>query len=266
MKRAILLLMCVVLACPAWAIPLEKVQLELCPFGLPLGTSDANDLVVRDIYALSANPTTKFADWVVYRLDPCTVRGPKITDRDWKADALLHPDVTLEEKDYEDVGKLTSYQRGHQAPLAGFKGTKSWDKSNYLSNITPQTDDLNTGAWEKLEAAERQLALGNEVFVMTGTVYEREMPGLPQADEPHKVPSGYWKIIVTGYPSKLKAVGFFFDQNTPKRPLAKSDAVAIRQIEAKTGLHFFWKYPPNVEAKLSGSIDQELLGQLVPSK
>ena len=42
-------------------------------YGMPLGTPVTNDLIIRDIYALSSNDANKFADWVAYRLDPETV-------------------------------------------------------------------------------------------------------------------------------------------------------------------------------------------------
>lgn len=269
MKRAILLLMCVVLACPAWAIPLEKLQLEICPFGLPQGTKDGNDLVIRDIYVLSANPATKFADWVAYRLDPCSGRGASIDTQKWRADPLLAPENTLEDADFmeseEDKAKKVKkiYDRGHQAPLAAFKGGKSWYKTNYLSNITPQRIPLNQGPWEKLETAERNLALEEVLFVITGTVYERPMPELKSADEKHVVPSGYWKVIVSGWPGKMRAVGFFLDQDTPRRALEAADAVPVNSIEARTGLRFFWRQSAAEESRLTGGIDQEFLNQLL---
>lgn len=249
----------------AQAIPLENIHLELCPFGLPLGGSESNELVVRDIYALSVNPNTKFADWVVYRLDAKTVTGPSVKERQWQADPLLPANIALKPADFSNLSER-GYQRGHQAPLADFKGTESWYKTNYLSNITPQQGALNMGPWEQLEAAERQLAQGGEVFVMTGTVYEKEEPPLPKATTPHKVPSGYWKIIVTGYPANVRAVGFFFPQETPRRKLSRDDAVTIRDIEGKAGLNFFKGLSRDQEETIETAIDGDMLGKVLQDK
>jgi endonuclease G len=41
-----------------------------CLHGCPGGAPAANQLVDRDIYTLSNNPVTKFADWVAYKVDP----------------------------------------------------------------------------------------------------------------------------------------------------------------------------------------------------
>ncbi|MGO4408518.1 MULTISPECIES: hypothetical protein [unclassified Brevundimonas] len=35
-----------------------------CLHGCPMGASATNDLIVREIYTLSTNDRTKFADWV----------------------------------------------------------------------------------------------------------------------------------------------------------------------------------------------------------
>jgi endonuclease G len=261
-----LLLTALLIASPVEAIPLENIHLELCPFGLPLGTSDTNDLVVRDIYALSSNPDTKLADWVVYRLDPTSVIGEPVKERNWKPDPLIDPTRTLEPPDYSGANEAHGYQRGHQAPLAAFKGTRSWSKTNYLSNITPQQGALNMGAWEALESLERNLASTGEVFVMTGTVYRSEMPALPRADEPHRVPSGYWKIMVVGYPAHTRAVGFFFSQDTPRRRLSRDDAVSIRDLEELTGLNFLWLLPDDQEGRIEGRVDEALVQEVMGVK
>ncbi len=54
-------------------------------YGKPEGTSATNDLIVREIYALSSNDDTKFADWVAYRLDRDTVFGNANTSRNYTA-------------------------------------------------------------------------------------------------------------------------------------------------------------------------------------
>lgn len=39
-----------------------------CPLGCP-GNPAGNDLIFGHIHSLSNNPTTKFADWVAYKVD-----------------------------------------------------------------------------------------------------------------------------------------------------------------------------------------------------
>ncbi|WP_459934449.1 DNA/RNA non-specific endonuclease [Fundidesulfovibrio butyratiphilus] len=180
--------------------------------------------------------------------------GGRLRPRAWRPRGRLS---LTRPADYAGLSEK-GYQRGHQAPLADFKGTDSWYKTNYLSNITPQQGSLNMGAWEQLEDAEKQFAQAGEVFVMTGTTYENEQPPLPRTTTPHKVPSGYWKIIVTGYPTNTRAIAFFFPQETPRRGLSREDAVTIRAIEGKTGLNFFKGLAPNMEEQLETAIDGDM--------
>ena len=50
-------------------------------YGYPLGTPASNDLIIRNIYALSSNDERKFADWVAYRLDEKTIEKRFETNR-----------------------------------------------------------------------------------------------------------------------------------------------------------------------------------------
>jgi endonuclease G len=105
---------------------------------VPTGTPDTNDLIVRDIYALSSNDHTKFADWVAYRLDASMDDFQGQRQRNWAVDPALDPSETLEKDDYTGAFAALSTHRGHQAPLETFSGTADWRQVNFLSNITPQ--------------------------------------------------------------------------------------------------------------------------------
>ena len=65
-------------------------------------------------------------------------------------------------REQKEIGKRLlqnqSDDRGHQAPLATFKG-KNWQETNYTTNITPQKPQLNRGVWLDLERYERSLPL-----------------------------------------------------------------------------------------------------------
>lgn len=220
----------------------QEIHSSLCLYGCPSGSPKTNDLIIRDIYVLSSNDKTKFADWVAYKVTKQTI-GPT-AERKWKPDPLLAENETLEPKDYKGAWAALKVDRGHQAPLASFTSTPHWEATNYLSNITPQKSALNQGPWVQLENAVRALAKKpkiNAVFVMTGPLYETDMKPLPKADEPHKVPSGYWKIIAVKSGKKIATAAFQFAQETPRKAnfCAEIFVTSIRAIEGKTGLNFF---------------------------
>jgi endonuclease G len=232
-------------------------------YGCPTGTPATNDLIIRDDYALSSNDETKFADWVAYRLDATTIEGNVETARNWMTDPWLAPEETLEAKpdDYTGANAALGVDRGHQAPLASFKGTLVWWETNYYSNITPQMAPLNQGPWVKIEEMERDLArAGDVVYVMTGPLYERDMPPLPEADESHRVPSGYWKIVATqsgeDYDS-IRVVAFIFDQETPRDDPVVNHFVTIDDVEARSALDVMWELPDDFEEAIEARLDTE---------
>jgi endonuclease G, mitochondrial len=83
------------------------------------------------------------------------------------------------------------------------------------------------------------------VHVATGPLYERNMPKLPHANEPHIIPSGYWKVVAIGAPNGLEAVGFVMDQKLERGAgyCAAEQRIAIPALERRAGLRFF----PNLE-------------------
>lgn len=231
-----------------WTSPIvaQEIHANLCLHGCPSGSPATNDLVIRDIYILSSNDRAKFADWVAYRVTQSTIGKSK--GRTWRPDPWLADDETLEPSDYAGANDALQTDRGHQAPLASFSGADNWAATNYLSNITPQKGGLNQSSWSMLEDAVRDLAEKQEidaVYVMTGPLYERNMPPLPGADESHIVPSGYWKIIATQGDDDIKIAAFLFDQETERRAdyCADSFVTSVRNIERKTGLNFFHALP-----------------------
>ena len=232
-------------------------------YGLPLGTPETNTLVARPIYCLSNNRETKFADWVAYRIDAQTVSGVSKTKRDWKADPNLAEAETLEPEDYKGAHAAIHTDRGHQAPLASFKGTDHWHQTNFLSNITPQRSALNQGPWKEIEDHVRELALKQPVYVLTGPLYERDMETLPGADEPHKVPSGYWKIIaIQSFKEQpIEVVAYIFDQDTPRGNAPSTHIVTVDEIESRSSLDFFWQLPDDIEEVIEGVTNTHLIEQ-----
>ena len=233
-----------------------EIQCRDALFGCPTGTPETNNLIVREFYTLSSNDDTKFADWVAYRLDVSMVDGPSVS-RNWKADPLLSDEETLEPADYAGAYAILGTDRGHQAPLASFRGTGLAHQTNFLSNITPQKSALNRGAWRSLEGAVRNLARTRVCYVVTGPLYEQNMPSLPGADEPHRIPSGYWKIVAVGEPgnpASVKAASFILLQSTPSGTNFRTHIVTIDEVEGRSGLDFFRDLPDGVEDSLERTI------------
>lgn len=200
---------------------MSEIRSVHCPLGCPSLNIENNDVVFNHTYALSNNPTTKFADWVAYEVN--VLNFGDSPGRDWGNDPLIDDDESLEELDYKGAFNELKTERGHQAPLASFAGHRNWRELNYLSNITPQKSALNQGAWVELESAIRSaVSYRQSLFVITGTLYAEGQAMLPSADESHIVPASFFKVI---YDLKGNSASFLFDQG-----LQKSAAYCDQQV------------------------------------
>ncbi|GGB10935.1 DNA/RNA non-specific endonuclease [Agarivorans gilvus] len=205
----------------AWiAIPLlasgylnaSEFRTPNCPIGCPSLDIEGNIVIFERLYTLSQNKKTKFADWVAYEVD--VLNFGTTTNRTWKNNPLLDENERLEKDDYSGASSKLDIDRGHQAPLASFVGSRYWPTLNYLSNITPQAKGLNQGPWKNLEEAVRDaVGFRENLYVITGTLYLNEMEDLPKADEAHAIPSDYYKII---YDDKGNSAAFLMNQQSTR--------------------------------------------------
>lgn len=226
----------VLLSSPALAGPQAELHTFHCLHGCPVGAPGIDDIIVREIYTLASNDLTKLADWVAFRVTPSSVGTSG--ERKWQTDPWLDPNETLEPEDYDDASSAIGIDRGHQAPLAAFSGTPFAGDTNILSNITPQGSALNQAPWQRPEGRERTLATTEitAVYVLTGPLFERVMPPLPRADERHRVPSGYWKVIATG---NGRVASFIMDAAAPRSLDHCATRVTLDDVELRTRLALF---------------------------
>jgi endonuclease G len=227
-------------------------------YGCPAEAPAADELLVRDLYALSNNGTTKFADWVCCYLTCHEVDGDLDLERKWRNDPWLDPSHTLEAEPagQDDYRGQKEYDRGHLAPLASFKGSRFASQVNYYSNIVPQRPDLNRGPWEELEAGTRELVRRyGRAWVMCGPLYEAPMPPLPKCDEPHRVPSGFWKIVAVPDGKILRVAAFIMGQTAPRTSKAMDYLTTVDEIEQRSGLDFFRQLPDAQEKTLESAKD-----------
>lgn len=205
----------------------------------PTGTPEDNYFVDHDIFVLSSNKTTKFADWVSYKIEASNLDGPS-RKRSWRQDPLINSGDTLSPEDYKNAAASCGYDRGHQAPLGSFTNNPSWYKANYLSNITPQASDLNQGAWNNLEISERNISNKyNQIYVATGPYYTKDhMCLLPNSNAGEIVPNGYWKVIsVIVSDTSTKYIAFLFSQNTKKNDSYCNHIATLDQISSLTHIN-----------------------------
>jgi len=213
----------------------------------PTGTKAGDQIVKHKITILANNPNTKFADWVAYKVEAQNIDGPN-REREWRQDPMLPEDDTLPPSAYKDVEKKFDCDRGHQAPLASFKGVSNYYVVNYLSNITPQKSDLNEGTWKNLEGAVRKYAesSGESLYVVTGPYYAKgKKPEklLPNYEGTIMMPDGYFKVIAKKDGQGFSASVFLMPQTTPRHANFCDLTGTLDKVKELTGLAVFSKKP-----------------------
>nr|WP_241198415.1 DNA/RNA non-specific endonuclease [Pseudomonas granadensis] len=231
-------------------LPTTIKSIDNCSVGCPVGGD--NQTLYRNAYTLNNNGSTKFANWVAYKITKQTAASGR--PRNWKKDPDVPAGETLNPVDYNGASVALRIDRGHQANLASMGGVSDWQTLNYLTNITPQKADLNQGAWARLEDQERSLSRAADVdavYVVTGPLYEKDMGSLPGTNKVHTIPSGYWKVIFTGStPANGLYAAFVMDQGTPRSASFCDFKVTVADIEERSGLTLWSGLPQDVQAEL----------------
>ena len=189
MKFIVSVLMFLCLSLPAMA---DTISVH-CPQGCPTNP-EGSTMVYRHVYALSNNPDTKFANWVAYEVNPSNFGAP--TGRAFRSDPDLPREQTLEVSDYKGANATLGTDKGHLAPAGAHSGSHRRQELDYLSNIVPQHQTLNRGIWRDLEdAVTDTVRYDSPLYVIAGPLYSKEMVPLPSADEPHVMPSAFFKVV-----------------------------------------------------------------------
>lgn len=239
----------------------EPSVVDNCSVGCPSGGSEVT--LNRQSYSLNNNGSTKFANWVAYKITKETPASGR--PRNWKTDPDVPAEETLSPADYSGASVALKIDRGHQANLASMGGVSDWQTLNYLTNITPQKADLNQGAWARLEDQERNLSKAPDVeavYVATGPLYEKNIGSLPGTNKVHTIPSGYWKVIFTGStPANGLYAAFIMEQSTPRSASFCDFQVTVEEIEERSGLTLWSDLSQDVQADLKskrGQLPQQI--------
>lgn len=222
------------------AEPTGELSIELA---IPkLDKAIVSQIIEHTGYTVSYNRKRRNPNWVAYELTDEEVDGKEPRNGDFIPDPDLKGAQATDE-DYKNCG----WDRGHLAPAADMKWSKeAMEESFYLSNISPQNNNLNRGVWKSIEELTRDAAVKHKnVLVVTGPVFTKEK-GLGKIGK-NKVliPNGFYKVLLIndcGY----KGIGFYCENKAGKKKLS-SYAVSIDSIEHITGIDFFHMLPDEIE-------------------
>jgi endonuclease G len=155
-------------------------------------TEEEREFVVHTGYVLSYREAYEQAEYVLYTI--ITNDTIKIErSNNFKEDPTVST-RSASPKDYTKSG----YDKGHLAPAADFSYSKVlMNESFYMSNMSPQTPNLNRGAWRLLEEYFRNLSKEfDKNYIITGPVLGKDSDSYMYKEigsNKVKVPESYYK-------------------------------------------------------------------------
>lgn len=220
--------------------------------------SDPNNyLLVNNYMAISYSRERAIPNWVAWRVTRADMGDVDREDSFRPDDRLPKGWARVTPADYTGSG----FDRGHICPNADRNGSPDSMAATFLmTNMTPQTPDLNRGPWQKLEAYLRTLVTrGSDVYIVSGVYGENG-----KIKRKVTIPSNNWKIAVAvPAGSNLSAV----NENTRviavdvpnvkgiKNADWQTYRTTVRDIERKTGYNLLSNLPQNLQDALENKKD-----------
>ncbi len=225
-----------------------------------------NYLLEKPYFTLSYNDRKGTANWVSWRLTAADTgsapRGDFFPDDDLPAE-FQH----VTPGDYTGRG----FDRGHLCPHADRSATEEMSASTFaMSNIIPQSPNLNRQAWENLESYSRDLAeQGKVLYIVSGPAGQGGEGSEGHADTLGRthtvvVPAHCWKVILildqdaapreVSHPRLLAVI-------MPNDMSVGQDwaqyRVSVAEVEKLIGYTFFDRLPASVIDPLKRQVDTE---------
>lgn len=236
---------------PTNALSPAEATARYLKFGNPSNAAQAdanNFLIVKSDYALSYNRLRNTANWAAWTVTEADL-GAVDRANDFRPDTTL-PNGFYRVTPNDYVG--TGYDRGHLCPSADRTASPEANSQTFLmTNMVPQTPDLNREVWESLESESRQIVRqGNDVYTVAGVRGE-----IGKLKGKITVPAFYWKIVLVapdGFDQNITENARIIAVEMPNQNGIKGNnwrkyRTTVRDLEQKTGLNFFSNLPANVQ-------------------
>lgn len=220
-----------------------KISLDLA---IPQFTKSTKSQVIEHIgYTVSYNEQRRNPNWVAYELT-----GEEVDGTEPRGSKFIPDPEVVGRQAVDNDYKHSGWDRGHHAPAADMKWSKqAMDESFYLSNVSPQNHNLNSGVWKSIEELTRDNAHKyNKILVVTGPVFT-DKKGLGYIGENRVlIPNAFYKVLLA-YDNGYTGIGFYCENVAGKKKL-DTYARSIDEIEEITGIDFFHQLPDDVEAEV----------------
>jgi endonuclease G len=227
-------------------------------FGLPTSTSDSgNYLIFRSQYAINYNTQKAVANWVAWNVNKGWIgetdryKGQFITDT-----IIPKRYYRAKHKDYTNSG----FDRGHIVRSKERSNSEENNKSTFLmSNIFPQTPDLNRGLWLNFEYYCEKLCTqhNKNIFIYAGGIFVSD--STLNSKGKVAIPDSCFKIvIITDLDNKIPKINknteiiavMMPNVNGIRNEKWENYITTIRNIEIQSNLNFFSTLPDELQEYL----------------
>ncbi len=224
-------------------------------------TAPSNYLMVKSQYVLSYNRDKGGSNWVAWHLSSAWLGSTPRQD-DFRADSTLpvswyHVQATA----YSGSG----FDRGHQCPSADRTITVAANSSTFLmTNMLPQSPNLNQGPWAYLEDSCRALvSKGNELYIYSGGYGSQGTINSGHVN----VPSYCWKVAVvlpngdndlSRVTTSTRVIAVWMpnsDAQISRTANWKSYRVSVDYIESMTGYDFLSNVSSSIQSVIESRTD-----------
>lgn len=153
-------------------------------------------------------------------------------------DFRLDPDVPKECQQTSTAAYGHGYDRGHQVPANHLDASPvAIKQSNYMTNILPQTSQMNRGAWlqtEEIIECYRDIV---ELLVIGGVIWGNN-PNDDYFVQSHgvKTPDAFWKVVIRGTDQDERVIAWMIpNSKDATRKHLDSYLVSVDELERITG-------------------------------
>ena len=209
-----------------------------------LPESMTSEIVEYEGFTVSFNKDNHTPNFCIWELTRDETDGPVSRQTRFMTDNNVEGCATTD--DYVRSG----YDRGHIVPAADQKWSEQAMEDCFnLTNICPQANRLNTGAWKTLEQWERKLAVNDSViYIVAGPIYspsDQERIG----ETGVRVPSEFFKVIVAPEADPPRGIAFVYpNRHCPGN--MRDYSCTIDRLEEMTGYDFFPDMSPELEKQI----------------
>ena len=224
-----------------------------------------SQMLYRLAYCTSYNKETKCPNWVAWCLTSGHTDGPfprkgvpyysydgsvegigYVTQETCRNGYFVDLEANEPRQQLSDWTRDYNMSHGHMCPA----GDNKWDKaamnqSFLLTNMCPQDEKLNGGAWKKLEEKCRTWA--NQygyIYIVAGPIFNEPITRT-LGDGRIAVPDAFFKVVLCleGTP---KAIGFLYKNDSSSQSI-KDCVCSVDSVEELTGFDFFYSLADDIE-------------------